>query len=307
MLWSVGPLEFARRIWKEVGDDGVFVWASALAYAWLFAFFPFFIFLLTLLPYLPAKVKAEAEGPLKSAIYYLPQEGADLVWRNIDNVIHQPHTGLLSTGILVTIWAASGGMNMTMSALDRCYDVPKMRPFYRQRPLAVALTFVVAILIIAVLILLPVGTAVTNFVVSRNYIFISSGMLIAWNVARYTLAIVLLLGVLSIIYYFGPGVKQQFRVLTPGAIFTLGVWFLLGFAFRMYVNRYGKYDQTYGTVGGVAILLLFFYIDAVVLLVGAEINSEMDFALGVPRGSTDFRKPPLAREPEDLAGEPGRA
>jgi membrane protein len=246
-----------------------------------------------LIPYLPADVKSHVEGPLKSAVDVLPPPAAAMVWQNVYSVMHQPHTGLLSVGILVTIWAASGGMNMTISALDRCYDVANPRPFYRQRPLAVGLTIVVATMILAVLILLPVGTAVTNFVRRRNIYGISEGMIVAWNIGRYSLALILMLGVLAILYYFGPSVKQHFRIFTPGSVFTIAVWLLLGFLFRLYVNKFGRYDQMYGTVGGVAILLLFFYIDAVVLLVGAEINSEMDFALGVPRGSKDFRAQPL--------------
>jgi membrane protein len=299
VMRGVGPLEFAKRVWNEIVDDSLFVWASALAYAWLFAVFPFFIFLLTLLPYLPPEAKEHAEGPMRDAIAVLPAAAAKTVWENVQNVMHQPHTGLLSTGILITIWAASGGMNMTMSALDRVYDVAKPQPFYRQRPIAVVLTIVVATLILAVLILLPVTTVITHFIRAHQIALLSRGMLIAIDVARYSLALVLMFAVLATIYHFGPRVKQRFRPITPGAVFTIAVWLLLGFLFRLYVNKFGKYDQTYGTVGGVAILLLFFYIDAVVLLIGAEINSEIDFALGITRGSLDFRRPSPSRAHED--------
>ncbi len=215
--------------------------------------------------------------------------------------MHQPHTGLLSTGILVTIWAASGGMNMTMSALDRVYDVAKPRPFYKQRPVAVVMTIVVATLIVAVLILLPIGTVVTHFIRDHQIAYVSQGMLLGLNIARYSAALVLMIAVLAIMYHFGPRVRQRFHAITPGAVFTITVWLALGFLFRLYVNKFGKYDRTYGTVGGVAILLLFFYIDAVVLLVGAEINSEIDFGLGIVRGSLDFRAPQLRRDSEDSA------
>jgi membrane protein len=308
VLRAIGPWEFTKRVWKEIGEDNVFVWASALAYAWLFAIFPFFIFLLTLLPYLPPQVKAQTEGPLRNSIYsFLPdRSSADVVWSNVYKVMHEPRTGLLSVGILVTIWAASGGMAMTMAALDRCYDLPGYRPFYTLRPIAVLLTIVVATLIIAVLILLPVGTALTHFIRERNIQLISEGTLFLWNIARYTLALMFMLMVVAILYYFGPRVRQRFRFITPGAVFTLGVWLLLGFTFRIYVTKFGRFDKTYGTVGGVAILLLFFYIDALVLLVGAEINSEIDFAMGIPRGAFDHRKPPPAgeEEPEARSQEP---
>lgn len=304
VLSVVSPWEFAKRIWKEVNDDAVFVWAAALAYAWLFAIFPFFIFLLTLLPYLPPQVKAQAETPIRDGLYqWLPAQSAQLVWDNIYEVMHQTHTGLLSIGILVTIWAASGGMNMTMAALDKVYDHGKPRPFYRQRPLAVLMTLVVATLIVAVLILLPIGTTVTRYVQRHDFMHVSQGLIWAWNAARYSLALLLLVCVLTIVYYFGPNVRQRFQVITPGAAFTLMTWLILGFGFRFYVDKFGKYDKTYGTVGGVAVLLLLFYIDAIVLLVGAEINSEMDFALGVPRGSSDFRNvPTLFPDPDAEVG-----
>lgn len=295
-LKTVRPWTLAMRVWKEMADDAVFVWAAALAYSWLFAIFPFFIFLLSLIPYLPADIKAQAEDPIKNAIdAYLPSPSANDVWQNIYRVMHQTHTGLLSVGILVTVWAASGGMNMTMAALDRVYDVQKPRPFYKQRPIAVGLTVIVATLILAVLVLLPVGTAVTHFILEHDipYFtrFVSKPVIWTWNVARYCLAVLLLFASVSITYYFGPSVKQRFHILTPGSVFTISMWLILGVGFRLYVEKYGKYDKTYGTVAGVAILLLLFYIDAVVLLIGAEINSEIDFAVGVPRGSTDFRNP----------------
>ena len=101
--------------------------------------------------------------------------------------------------------------------------------------------------------------------------------------------------VVGIMYRYGVAIRQRFRLLSPGAVFTIGVWLFLSFAFRWYVNVFGKesYTRTYGTVGGVAVLLLFFYLDALVLMLGAEINCEIDYeVLGVPRGSMDFTVAP---------------
>jgi hypothetical protein len=118
-------------------------------------------------------------------------------------------------------------------------------------------------------------------------------LLILWQITRYALGIGLLLLTVQIVYNFGISIKQRIRWVTPGAVFSIVVWLTLGALFRIYVDKFGKYNETYGTVGGVAILLLFFYLDAVVLLVGAEINSEIDFiSLGVEPGSRDFRRVP---------------
>src|SRR5258706_14391807 len=145
------------------------------------------------------------------------------------------------------------------------------------------LTIVVATLIIAVLILLPVGTALTHYIQERNIQLVSEGTIILWNIARYTLALFFMLAVLAIVYYFGPRVRQRFYFITPGAVFTMGVWLLLGFTFRIYVTKFGRLARTYRTVGWVAILLLFFYIHPIVLFISAAINSEVDFAMQIPR------------------------
>lgn len=300
MFARVSPLAFLMRVNQEISDDGLFIWAAALAYSWLFAIFPFFIFLLTLVPYVPHRITDHAEAPVYAAIdRTLPPNTAETLKSNISSVIHQTHTGLLSFGIIVTIWAASGGMNMTLSAMERIYDVPKPRPFYRQRPLAVVLTLFVALAVVSVLVLLPVGSVVTHYIERHTVLQISRGVLVLWNVARWALALVLMFAIVAILYYFGPSVKQRFRPISPGAVFTVAAWVILGILFRVYVVHFGKYDKTYGTVGGVVILLTFFYIDAVVLLIGAEINSEIDFALGVQRGSMDFRHRPVVTSPDD--------
>jgi membrane protein len=291
LLARIGPLAFLKRVNKEITDDGIFVWAAALACSWLFAIFPFFIFLLTLVPYIPHRVTEHAETPIYAAIdRTLPPATAETLKSNVGNVIHQTHTGLLSFGIIVTIWAASGGMNMTLSAMERIYDVPKPRPFYRQRPLALVMTLFVALAVVVVLVLLPIGSVVTHYIERHTLVQLSKGVIFLWNVARWALALVLMFAIVAILYYFGPSVKQRFRAISPGSVFTVAAWVILGIGFRLYVEHFGKYDRTYGTVGGVVILLTFFYIDAVVLLIGAEINSEIDFALGVERGSMDFRR-----------------
>jgi membrane protein len=167
---QVGVFKFLKRIWFEIGDDNLFTWASALAYSWLFAVFPFFLTLLSIIPLLKYEWRMEAKVEMQHAINQLPHDARETIQAyfmpRMDDLLFSHErksiTSLLSVGLLVTLWAASGGMNMTMAALDRAYDVPRSRPFYHQRPVAIVLTCVVAGLILAVIILVPVGTFVTN-------------------------------------------------------------------------------------------------------------------------------------------------
>jgi membrane protein len=296
VLRSYGTWAFLKRIWQQISEDGIFVWASALAYSWLFSIFPFLILLLSLVPYLPNSAKESAHRVISEFITSMLGNAAHTLNDNIDSVMQQPRRGWLIVGLAVSVWVASGGMSMTMSALDKCYDVKIGRSYIRQRAIAIALTLGVAVCMLAIIVLLPIGAAVEAWM--RYQHLASAPVIWAFNAARYALSLVLGIFVLSIIYYFGPAIRQRFRVLSPGALFSAVVWIVLDLAFRFYVDRFARYDQTYGAVGGVAILLLFFYIDGLVLLIGAEINSEIDFErLGVAEGCHDFTGPAKATLP----------
>lgn len=297
VLRSYGLYGFLKRVWQEIEEDQLLAWSAALAYSWLFAVFPFLIFLMTLLPYLPESWKGTAHDEIKGLAYQLlPEQASDVVWANIEpavkNLLDQREGKLVPRliGLGLALWAASGGMSMTMSSLDMCYEVHKGRPFYIQRPLAIGMTIIFSIMVLAVVCLLPVGTLVRDWLGGKYPWLQQYGWLIAFDVIRWPLAVFLLIAALSVLYQKGPAIRRQWTWLTPGGVFCVAVWLALGLLFNLYLKEFGRYNETYGTVGGVVILLLFFYLDAVVLLVGAEINSEIDFKiLGVDRGSRDYR------------------
>lgn len=288
---KVGWWRLFKSIVRETSDDNIVMWASALAYSWLFAIFPFLILLLSLLPYLPATVKEAVMSEMTRWVHsdMVPRQMSDTVWQNVKDLLSRPRHALLSLGLGLTLWAASGGINTTISAIERCYDLPECRPFYKQRPLAILLTLLASFLILALLLVIPIGTIAIHWIEYYGTTLVSAPILLFWKVVRYPLGLVLMFTVLHLLYHYGPSIRQKRVYFSPGAVFCVVVWLLLGVVFRLYIDRFGKYNETYGTVGGVVILLLFFYIDSLVLLVGAEINSEIDFAvLGVPRGQRDF-------------------
>ena len=182
-----------------------------------------------------------------------------------------PARGFFSIGLLLTIWAASGGMAMTMSALDKAYDVEHVRPYYKQRLIAIVLMIVCATLLILVMVLMPIGTGVLSWLSHHGKIF--SSLYYVINIVRYFIAILLMFTLLAIIYFFGPSFKQKWQAISPGAVFTIAVWLLLGWAFKLYLTKFGgaqNYNKMYGAVAGAAILLLFFYIDALTLLMARD-------------------------------------
>ena len=284
---TVGAVPFFKNLWKRIIDDELTTQAAAVAYAWLFAVFPFLIFLVTLSAYLPKENKEQVVSAVNLGINRIMQhDAAETITANLKQVLDEPRGGLLSVGLAVTLWIASGGMRTTMSCLDSAYDAKRRRPVWVQWPLAVLLTVVVAVLGAAVLFLVPVASALEQYMDAHLHL----GAVLLWtiNAARFGLALVLALLFLAIVYQYGTSVRHPFTLVSPGAVFTVIVWFALGAGFRIYIDRFGSYQKTYGTLGGVAILLLFFYLYALVLLVGAEINSQVDECCAVAKQPTLF-------------------
>jgi membrane protein len=281
---GIGPWAFMKRMGTEISEDSLMALGAAMAYAWLFAIFPFIIFLISLVPYLPERLRRNAEHDLAVGLYsWLQKDAADAIWVNVypalQAILYGSKGTMLSIGAIVALWAASGGMSMTMAALDKSYDVELFRPYYIQKPLAIMLTILVASLILSVVVILPVGTVATNWFIDHYATTFSVPLLVVWQVLRYALGLFLMLLALALVYYWGANHEQKFRFITPGSLFCVAIWLALGYVFRMYIDRFSDYGRTYGAVGGVAILLLFFYVDSLVLLIGAEINALVDRVL----------------------------
>src|SRR4051812_28842633 len=288
VIRSLGFVEFAKKVWAEVTKDDVFTWGSALAYAWIFAIFPFMIFMLTLAPYMPGNLKDKAMSAVSNAAWSsVGGDAGQKIVDSVNEVMSKQKGGLLSFGLILALWGASGGMVMTMNALDKAYYVQSSRSFIKQRAIAIGLTLATAVLILAVLFLLPIGTGIISYLAKHGHLGFVGKLLI--NLVRYAVALALLFGIVSLIYYFGPSLKQKYQAITPGAVFTVVVWILGGLGFAFYVTHFGNFNATYGALGGAIIMLLFFYINAVVLLIGAEVNAVLDFeTLNVEKGATDL-------------------
>lgn len=285
---KVGPWGFAKKLVHEVNEDGVMNMAAAVAFYWLLALFPFFIFLLTVLPLLPQRVQDRTMWHVYDWTYSnLAPQAADTVSSNFKALLEQPRAGLLSFGLLATLWAASNGMNATMAALDKCYDVNRPRPFWMQRLVSMVITVCVVVAILLVTALVPIGSLLLKLFQSERWLGYvpswASNATALWliNLGRYSLGVFLVILIVSSIYQFGVSVRRRWTLITPGAVFAVLGVIVSGYGFNWYIQHFGgaSYAKTYGALGGVIILLLLFYFYAVVFLIGAEINSEIDYEI----------------------------
>ncbi len=262
-VWGV-----AKRSVKDFMDDDMSTYAAALTYRVLLAIFPFLLFLLTLLGALG--IQNFFDWLLEQAQSAFPDDLYSMVERIVNQVQGGANGGLLSIGLLTALWAASGGIRSAMHALNVAYDVKEERPIWKKYPLSLVFTIGLAVLLIAAVALMFLGPQVVEGIAEP--LGLGDAFVAAWTWLRIPVAILLMMVALAVIYYFFPNVDQPFQFVSPGSVIAVLAWILATIGFAFYINNFANYNATYGSLGGVIILLLYIYISSAVLLLGAEIN-----------------------------------
>jgi membrane protein len=255
----------------EFFADRMPTYAAALAYRALFALFPFVIFLIALVGFLD--LPQLFDWLREQASFVVPADSMTQVNRAIDE-LQTPQGGLLSLGIAVALWSASAGVVALMDALNEAYDVEEARAFWKRTLLSIVYTVALAGMLLIAAGLMVIGPQVAEWLAQR--IGLKQLVVTLWTWLRLPVAVLLMILVVAIVYYFAPNVRQRFRLLTPGAVLAVIAWIVGSLAFALYVTRFGNYSATYGSLGAIVVLLLYFYISATVLLFGAEINAEIE-------------------------------
>lgn len=287
--WKTGLSwkELASRLWKEFNGDDVLGQAAKLSYYFLLALFPMLIFLTALLGMLAGpgtQLRNELIGYIWRA---MPPSAAELIQNTLGEVSRASGGAKLGFGILATLWAATGGMSGLVDGLNAAYAVKESRPWWKAKAIALGLTVAVSVLVITALGLVLYGPKAADFVV-RHFGY-ADAFALAWKIVQWPLVIAFVLLALAIVYYFAPNVKEQrWRWITPGAVLALFLWFIATMGLRVYLTYFNSYAKTYGSLGAVIILMLWFYLTGVAILTGAELNSIIENA-AAERGAPDAK------------------
>ena len=263
-------LEVSKRSVRSFLEHDMPIYAAALAYRALFALFPFFAFLVALLGFL--EITGFFEWLIDQTRSALQEQYARVGEWLIRQGMYQAQDGaLLSSVIVLAIWPVSSGVRSLIKALNTVHGVVESRPAWKRLVLqAFFAVGLAATLIIATALLLIGPWAVEWLVglVGLDEIFIS-----LWAWLRLPVALVLLMLIVSVVYWVVPSVDRPFRLITPGAVLAVIVWVVASLAFAYYVSNFANYSVVYGSLGAAVALLLYFYISAAVLLLGAEVNA----------------------------------
>src|SRR5215213_7063108 len=268
-LWALRNItwaELAKRVWKEINEDRMFGRAAELSYYFLLALFPLLIFLTSVI----GIVLGSGTGTRHALFDYLarimPPSAFQLIDSTMYEVAQSSSGGKLSFGILAALWAASNGMGAITESLNIAYDVEEGRPWWKTRLVAISLTIALSVLIISALVLVVFGGRIGEGVAGA--------------------------------YGFGPAFAVAWEIvqwLTPGAAIGVALWLLVSLAFRVYLHYFDSYSATYGSLGAVIILMLWLYFTGCAVLIGGEVNSEIENAAaqqGEPEAKEKGEKAP---------------
>lgn len=270
---GVRPVELVKRTAKEVVADDVTSISAQLAYYFALALFPALLFVVALASYLPWNVLNEAIAALAPIA---PSEVLTLIRKQIDAISSTPQSGVLTIGILGALWSSSGAMTSIVSTLNTAYDVPETRPWWKVRLVAVGLTLALALFVLLSFVLIVAGPNAGHYL--AGWFGLSDAFDTAWRVLRWPLIFALATTGIAIVFYYAPNADQDWVWITPGSIMTTLLWVLFSMGFRLYVTTIGNYAATYGALAGAAILLLWLYLTGLALLIGGELNSEIEHA-----------------------------
>jgi membrane protein len=245
--------------------------AAAMSYYFVISLFPALILLSGILAYIP--IPDLFNQALHMAGRFLPADEMGLVKRVLADVILPNRGAFLSFGLLATVWTASGGLAATIEALNIAYHLEETRPFWKTRPLAVALSFVLGFLLLSALAVMILGPHFGEWLANRTQC--SRIFAAAWPFIHWTIAVGFTVLAVELLYFWAPNVKQRFGSSLPGALLAVVCWVALSYGIGIYFRNFAHLNKTYGVIGAVIGLMIWLYWISFAMLVGAELNAEL--------------------------------
>jgi membrane protein len=271
---AIGWRELLKRTYDDSLADDALGLAAQLAYYFFLALFPAILCVIAVASFFP--LHNFTDDMVTSLARFAPQEMLTLVREQMVRLAEGNNGGILSLGLVGAIWSSSAAMVAIINAMNKAYDIEESRPWWRVRLIAILLTIGLALFIVLSFGLIIAGPQLVDWLADK---YALGGVFVwTWTILQWPVAFVLVVSGIGLIYYFAPDAEQDWAWITPGSLVAAVLWLLGSLAFRYYVVNFGSYQSTYGTVTGVMLLLLWFYLTGLVVIVGAEISAEIEHA-----------------------------
>ena len=270
---SIG--ELLKRTFNEAIADDVLNLAAQQAYYFFFALFPALLALISIASFFPI-------GNLTDEVVRMlhgvgaPEEMVGIVSEQMSKISGDSAAGLLTIAFFFALWSSSGAVVSMCSTLNAAYDITEGRPWWKVRLVALALTVGLAIFILASMTLVVGGPALAQKVAEMAGL--GTAFVWTWNILQWPVIFALVATAIAMLYYFAPDAEQSWVWITPGSVLATLLWIIASSAVSYYVANFGSYTETYGVIGAVMVLMLWFYASGIAILVGAELNAEIEHA-----------------------------
>jgi membrane protein len=273
-----------KRTATEFSEDNLTDWAAALTYYGLLSLFPALIAVVAVLG-LFGDPKTTTSTITDAITAIGPSSAAQTFSGPIESITsNRSGAGLaLVIGLVLALWSASGYVGAFMRASNVIYETPEGRPFWKLRPLQMLVTLAMILLLAIV----ALGLVLTGPIVDAvaKPIGLSDTAITVWNIAKWPVLAALFITMIAFLYYASPNVKLRgFRWVTPGSVVALVIWIVASAAFAFYVASFGSYNKTYGALGGVIVLLIWFWITNLAILFGHQLNAERERSIELGEG-----------------------
>lgn len=266
--------DLLKRTIAEVSDDNCIGLSAQLAFYFFLALFPALLFLVALLGYLP--VDRSLAVILTALAPIAPDELLVLLREQIAELTQAQHGTLLTFGVIGALWSSSAAMVAIIDALNHAYDISDWRPWWKRRFLAITLTLALAVFALVALAFVLIGPSLASR--AAAWFGLAPAVTLVWQLIRWPIIVLSAVLAIDLVYHFAPNRQAQWAWITPGALIATALWIASSFAFKFYVTNVADYSATYGTIGGIIVTMLWFYVSGLALLIGAELNAVVEAA-----------------------------
>jgi len=269
---SVPIYEVLVFLRNEIRRNVISMRAKAIAFTFFLALFPALIFLFTLIPYIPIP---GLQNNLISFIQdLLPTDTFALLEKTIRGVIQEQRGGLLSIGLLLSLFVSTNGVMAMMESFDKSYAVFVQRSAIEKRWVALKLTIVIFFLLVISIITIVEGNLMLKLLLKTFHILTPFNFIL-FSTLKWFIILLLFFNSISFIYYYGPAVKKKFRFISAGSTLATALVILISIGFSYFVNNFGQYNRFYGSIGTIIALQIYIYLNAFALLLGFELNASI--------------------------------
>lgn len=266
--------QLIKRTARDAMADDVPSLAAQQAYYYFFALFPALLALISIASFFPVHNLVDEIVSMLSRV--VPPDVVEIITNQIKEISQSRTGGILTVAFLFTLWSSSNALLSMITTLNTAYDITEGRPWWKTRLTAIALTVGMALFILVSMTLIIAGPRLAeNFAANFG---LGDAFEWTWKIAQWPIVFVLVATAIALIYYFAPDAEQDWVWITPGSIVATVLWLVVSVGLKLYLSLAGNYNETYGAIGGVMVLLLWFYLSGLVILLGAELNAEIEHA-----------------------------